>query len=394
MVNPTAIPAGLTAGQAALLRLLDEAAASPYAALLETDRAALEPYLYQPELIDAYEPLQIAKQNLEAGVAAGRPDADDAMSHASASGLRANVRRFWSAGRMYRESAAPRSLVAPCPSCEFRTATILPSNLDPKTLAETSQGQVMKNLFKAPLEDNGSGPYAFALAEAYHVSEDGKTWTITLRPELRWSNGSPLTAQDFLYTIERHLTASEGSVLAEHLKSIDNAPAYLQGKIRDFAEVGVKALDARTVEIRLSAPNPLFLHIMAGPALAPLPRYAIERHGTKWTRPGNIVVSGAYTLAEEKYREQLLFIPNPHYYRADQVQVGRIIYFENALSNSVCDWYAVDKVHFVDQIPPGSPGLGHEGPRVRYGTEALQLFLHDECDAVFHRATTPFRLGL
>lgn len=352
MVTPASIPAGLTADQAALLRLLDEAAASPYAAWLETERVTLEPYLYQPELIDAYEPLQVARQNLEAGVAAGRPDADDTMSHAGATGLRANVRRFWGAGRMYRESAAPRSPVTLCPSCEFRTATILPSNLDPKTLAETSQAQVMKSLFKSPLEENGSGPYAFALAEAYHVSEDARTYTIYLRKDVRWSDGAALSAQDFVYTIQRHVTAHEASLVADHLKVIANAPAYLKGELTDFSRVGVKALDAHTLQIQLTEPSAIFVHMLASPVLAPLPRHAIARHGTKWTRPGNIVVSGAYTLAEEKYREQLLFVPNPQYYRADQVQLGRIIYFEGEQSTQVCDWYEIGKVHYVDQIPP------------------------------------------
>lgn len=163
-------------------------------------------------------------------------------------------------------------------------------------------------------------------AERWTVSSDGLIYTFSLRTGLTWSDGAPLTADDAVFGLRRLVqpaTASPNAFLAFKIK---NAREVQSGKLKPEA-LGVRAIDPRTVEITLIAPNPNFLNMLAEPYFAPMPRHAIEKHKDKWTRPGVMVASGAYKLVEWRTGDQIRLTKNASFYDAKNVRIDDIVYY-------------------------------------------------------------------
>src|SRR5476651_2001942 len=142
------------------------------------------------------------------------------------------------------------------------------------------------------------------VAEKWDISADGLVYTFHLRADAKWSNGDPLTARDFAWSFQRILSPKLASEYSYMLWPIKNSQAFNEGKISDFASVGVRAVDDRTLELTLAAPCPWLLALAAHQAWYPVHRATVEkfggaeRQGTRWTRPENMVGNGAFTLQE------------------------------------------------------------------------------------------------
>lgn len=137
-----------------------------------------------------------------------------------------------------------------------------------------------------------------ALAANWSVSEGGKVYRFNLKPGTFWSDGVELNAQHFVDSWERLLDPAIGSANSYQLLEIENAAAYLQGKLKDFSKVGVKAIDPFTLEVRLRRPVPYFLHLVASASTFPVRADLIEKYGDQWTEPGNLVTLGPYRITE------------------------------------------------------------------------------------------------
>jgi oligopeptide transport system substrate-binding protein len=163
-------------------------------------------------------------------------------------------------------------------------------------------------------------------AESWTVSPDGLVYTFKLRPGLVWSDGAPLTADDAVFALRRYVTPSTLSPNAFLAFKIKNAPEIQAGKLPPD-KLGVRAIDTRTLEMTLSAPNPNWLNVLAEPQFAPLPRHVIAKHGDNWTKPGIIVTSGAYTLADWRSGDHVRLVKNPKFYDAKNVSIDDVIYY-------------------------------------------------------------------
>src|SRR5262249_7755379 len=135
-----------------------------------------------------------------------------------------------------------------------------PEELDPHLVFGSTERHIVTALFEGLTAPNPRdlSPEP-AVAERWTVSPDGLTYTFFLRPTASWSNGHPVTAQDFLFSFRRILSPKLASPYAYLLFPVKNAQAYQQGRCTDFAEVGFVALDARRLEIHLEHPCPLLL---------------------------------------------------------------------------------------------------------------------------------------
>ena len=126
------------------------------------------------------------------------------------------------------------------------------------------------------------------VAERWEITDGGRTVTFYINPLARWSNGDPVTAQDYVWTWERALHPMMGNLYAYMLYPVKNAEAFATGALRDFAQVGVKALDDRTLQVRLNDPTPYFIQLMDHYSTFALHRATIEKHGkatdrfTRW----------------------------------------------------------------------------------------------------------------
>lgn len=212
------------------------------------------------------------------------------------------------------------------PSILRRGNTVEPDSLDPQkssldyTIAIT--GDMLLSLVQG---DARFEPVAGA-AERWTVSADGLVYTFVLRQGLKWSDGVPLTADDAVFALRRLVTPQTASPSAYLAFKIKNARDVQAGKLKP-EQLGVRAVDARTVEITLIAPNPLFLNMLAEPYFAPLPRHAIEKHQAKWTRPGLMPASGAYKLAAWRAGDHVQLTKNAAFYDARNVAIDQVFYY-------------------------------------------------------------------
>jgi oligopeptide transport system substrate-binding protein len=199
-----------------------------------------------------------------------------------------------------------------------------PETLDPALMTGLPDLTIADGLFEGlvTLHPRTLHPQP-GIADTWDVSPDGLTYAFHLRPA-RWSNGEPLTAADFVYSWQRVLDRKTASQYAYQLFYVKGARDFNAGRLDDFSQVGVKALDEHTLRVELTKPTPYFLELCAFATLSPVHRKTIETHGDKWTRPGHLVGSGPFTLAEWKPQQHVLLKKNPHYWDAANVKLDAV----------------------------------------------------------------------
>jgi len=209
-----------------------------------------------------------------------------------------------------------------------------PADLDPDAVNAWTDSNVDYALFEGlTLIDEKTTQPVPAAAESWEVSPDGLVYTFHLRPGGRWSNGDPVTADDFAFSFRRILTPSYGATYSYMLWPIRNAQAYNAGKIADFSLVGVKAVDAATLQITLERPTAYLPGLASHTTWLPVHRATIEKFGrfdqkgTRWTRAGNLVGNGPFILKEWIPNGRIAVEKNPRYWDAAHVRLNRIEFF-------------------------------------------------------------------
>ena len=209
-----------------------------------------------------------------------------------------------------------------------------PEDLDPQVVTAYTDQNILLALFEGlTAVDERTSQAVPAAAESWESSLDGLTWTFRLRAGLRWSNGDPLTADDFVQSWRRILTPAFAAEYAYLLYPVRNAEAFNSGKLADPAALGIAAPDSRTLRIELAHPTPYFPILVALPPWYPVnPRVlakfgAMGRRSTPWTRPGNLVGNGPFTLAEWTPNSRIVVARNPAYWNAAAVSLRQVIFF-------------------------------------------------------------------
>jgi len=206
-----------------------------------------------------------------------------------------------------------------------------PKSLDPQLVTGVIEERLLSSLFEGlvnvNLETMQPEP---GVAESWDLSADGLLYTFHLRPDAKWSNGDPVTAEDFVYSWQRMLSPSLAAEYAYMLYVIAGAESFNTGSETDFGKVGVKAIEPLTLEVRLRAPTPYFLLLQIHFSFYPVQRATIEKHGktgdrdTLWTRPGNHVSNGPFHLLAWTPGKEIVVEKNPFYWGHDAVQLQRI----------------------------------------------------------------------
>lgn len=198
--------------------------------------------------------------------------------------------------------------------------------LDPVIAAGTLSAPIINDLFEGLLGKDAALKLIPGSAETWTVSPDGRTYTFRLRPKLQWSDGTPLTAADFVYGYQRLVTPAVASPIAGQFFLVENARDIVAGKLPP-EKLGVTAPDPRTVVIRLSSPAPYFLDLVGNLNAVPSPRHVIEKYGKDWTRPEHMVTNGAYTLAERIPQTLTRLRKNPRYHAAATVRTEEVEWY-------------------------------------------------------------------
>ena len=209
-----------------------------------------------------------------------------------------------------------------------------PQNLDPHVVTGVPEHHIIMALLEGLMSEDPRGlkPQP-GTAERWDISPDQTVYTFHLRENARWSNGDPVTAHDFVRTYRRALTPSLASEYAYMLFVMKGAEDFNAGKITDFDQVGVKALDDHTLQVTLNAPTPYFLSLLLHYSWFPLHIPTIERYGpvyergNRWTRPGRFVGNGPFTLKEWKVNHVIIADKSPTYWDAANVKLNQIYFY-------------------------------------------------------------------
>jgi oligopeptide transport system substrate-binding protein len=209
-----------------------------------------------------------------------------------------------------------------------------PQDLDPTTSTAYTDYNVLISLFEGlTCIDETSSEAVPGMASSWDVTPDGLVYTFHLRAGLVWSNGDPLTSEDFAYTIRRALTPKLGAEYSYLFYPIKNAEAYNLGRLSDPRVLGVTVVDPRTLRLTLQAPCPYLPAVAAHQAWFPVHRATLEkfgafdRPGTPWTRPENMVSNGPFVLREWIPHDRIVVEKNPRYWDAARNRLNRVIFF-------------------------------------------------------------------
>jgi oligopeptide transport system substrate-binding protein len=211
-----------------------------------------------------------------------------------------------------------------------------PEDLDPHLCTALSDYNVLIALFEGlTCIDESTSEAVPGAASSWDVSPDGLHYTFHLRPGLTWSNGEPLTADDFVFSFQRAISPKIGSDYSYLFYPLVNAEAFNQGKLTDFSQVGVKARDPLTLDLTLRAPCPYLPSLAAHQAWFPVLRSvilkygAMDQRGTGWTKPGHLVGNGPYVLREWSPNNRIVVEKNPRYWDAARNQLTQVVFFPN-----------------------------------------------------------------
>lgn len=248
-----------------------------------------------------------------------------------------------------------------------RSTSSEPRSLDPQ-LASGNSTALVYDMFEGLLGIDAVGNERPGLAETHEVSEDGLTYTFRLREGAKWSDGTPITAEDVLFTYRRSVDPDLAARGGRALFRVANFREVITGR-RPVEDIGISAPDPRTVVIRLEQPTPYMLELVSSAALAIVPKHAIEQHGDQWTSPGKMVTSGAYTLSEVVPNTYIKLTKNQHYYDAGDVAIEDVMYYGVENPATALTRFRANELDLVFNVPLNRL----EELRERYARE-----LHDE----------------
>lgn len=226
-----------------------------------------------------------------------------------------------------------------------------PETLDIHKSSGVSEANIQRDMFEGLVTEDAFGKLQPGVAEKWEISADGKRYTFHLRNDSQWSDGTPVTADDFVYAYRRALDPATASDYAFILWPIAGAEAFSKGEQKDPAQIGVKAIDPHTLEINLKAPTPYFLGMLMHPMAYPAPKQAIEKSGKDWIKPENIRCNGAYCLSEWIPQDHIKLVKNPHYRRAAEVNIDSVYYIPTEDQSSELKRYRAGEIDITYDVP-------------------------------------------
>jgi len=194
--------------------------------------------------------------------------------------------------------------------------------MDPALITDQVSMRLGESLFEGLCRINAEGKAEPGVAERWESSEDKLRYTFHLRANAVWSQGDPVTAQDFVDSWERVLNPNTASDYAPQLYPLKNAKAYNDGTLKEFSQVGVRALDARTLECTLENPIPYWVDLCAFLTLSPVHMPTLKKHGDAWIKPGNLVGNGPYVLESWLVDDHIRLRKSPSYWDAQNVSMN------------------------------------------------------------------------
>jgi oligopeptide transport system substrate-binding protein len=225
-----------------------------------------------------------------------------------------------------------------------------PESLDPHKTSTVYEAHILRDLFLGLTTEDAKAEIIPGAAESWTVSPDGKTYTFKLRTGATWSDGSPVAANDFVFAWQRVVDPATAAEYAYMLAPIVNAEDITAGKKKPD-ELGVKAVDDMTFEVTLNAPTPYFLEMLTHQSTYPVSKANVEKFGAEFTKPGNLVSNGAYTLAEFVPNDHIKAVKNPKFYDAANVKIDVVNYIPTEDRSTAMKRFEAGELDSNDDIP-------------------------------------------
>ncbi|WP_340617878.1 oligopeptide ABC transporter substrate-binding protein OppA [Xenorhabdus entomophaga] len=200
-----------------------------------------------------------------------------------------------------------------------------PQSLDPHKIEGVPESNIARDLFETLIINDPDGKIIPGVAVSWEHNQDFKVWKFHLRKDAKWSNGDPVTAQDFVYSWRRLVDPNTASPYASfmqylHLLNVDD---IIRGKQKPEM-LGIKALDDHTLELTLSEPVPYLVRLLVHTSTSPVHRGTVEKYGERWTQPQNFVGNGAYKLKDWVINERLVFERSPTYWDDKNTVINQV----------------------------------------------------------------------
>ncbi|EAP92876.1 MULTISPECIES: ABC transporter substrate-binding protein [Vibrio] len=225
------------------------------------------------------------------------------------------------------------------------------ATIDPHKSQGVPESHVIRDLLEGLVNQDGEGNTIPGVAESWETT-DNKTFTFHLRKDAKWSNGDPVTAEDFVYSWQRAVdpaTASPYAWYMEYTKMV-NAKDIVAGK-KDKSELGVKAVDANTLVVELDTAVPYFVMMMGHTTMKPVHQATVEKFGDQWTKPGNFVGNGAFAVDKWVVNERLVLKRNDQYWNNDKTVLNKVTFLP--IENQVAEMnrFLSGEIDFTNELP-------------------------------------------
>jgi oligopeptide transport system substrate-binding protein len=274
-----------------------------------------------------------------------------------ASGKTWNRRLALGSGAAAAAGAAAWAMYRPSPSRHqnapagvFRRGNVAePRTLDPLLSDGVQEFEIIGDLMMGLMAHDADARPIPGMATHWETSADGLTWTFHLR-KAQWSDGEPVTAEDFVFAWRRILDPNTAASYSYFLYLVKNAEAINGGKLPGTA-LGVRAVDAYTFEIQLIHPAPYLLEMLTHTATMPLPRRVVEVKDRAWAQPGSYVGNGPFVLKQWVPNEYVLVEKNPRFYDAVHVVLKQVFFYPTADYGEALQRFRAGELDFQDRFP-------------------------------------------
>jgi oligopeptide transport system substrate-binding protein len=245
-----------------------------------------------------------------------------------------------------------------------------PDSLDPQKIQLSWENNIVGDMFMGLMTEDANGKPAFGAAVSMDESADGLTYTFKIRDH-KWSDGQPVTADDFVFSFQRILNPKTAAPYASLLYPIKNAQAVNGGKM-PVSRVGVRAIDSHTLEMTFEYQVPYLRQLLTHYTTFPVPRHVIEKHGDQWLQPANIATNGAYTLKEWVPNDHITTVKNKNFYDAHNVHIETVNFYPSSDYASALKRFRAGEFDVMFGVPPSEigwlrenlPGYLHVAPFV------------------------------
>jgi oligopeptide transport system substrate-binding protein len=225
------------------------------------------------------------------------------------------------------------------------------ASLDPHKTEGVPESHVIRDLLEGLVNQDADGKTIPGVAKSWETS-DNKTFIFHLRDDAKWSNGDPVTAEDFVYSLQRAVDPATASPYSWYLEmtTMENAADIIAAK-KDKSTLGVKAIDANTLEIKLEQAVPYFVQMMGHTTVKPVHRATIEAFGDQWTKPENFVGNGAYVPETWVINERLVLKRSPNYWDNAKTVIDQVTYLPIENQNADMNRFLAGEVDMTYEVP-------------------------------------------